>query len=234
MKDKILLPDLYVNLQRLKENIFDSFSCMQIGKIVKFDKTAQTADIEIQAKYKVTETKVVDYPVLADCPVIFMQGGGAYLEFPIKADDYCVVFFNDIDIDIWYSAASIMPPNTTRKHNLSDGIALVGLNPATSVLNLSNDKVRINAGNYPIVLETTSGKIEIAVNGNITMNEGTEPYVLGTQLTTQLTTILTALQTFTTGLNVTTLSAQAATMATACGTALGLLEQLKSTQIKGK
>jgi hypothetical protein len=225
-------PDLQMNLKRLKDEIFADLNCLQIGKITKFDKTTQSAEIEIQCKRRISETQIIDYPPLVDCPVFFLQGGGAYLEMPVQINDYCLVLFSDRDIDIWFSSGNKREPNTRRKHNISDGIALVGLNPSSSVLTLDNDKVQINAGNYPIVFKTTSGKIEIAINGNITLNNGTEAFVLGTSFMQQLNIFLTIMSTMTPG----TTAQNAACLNQIKSGAIALMAQLSnliSTQIKG-
>jgi hypothetical protein len=85
----------------------------------------------------------VEYPVLVDCPYFVLQGGGAYIDMPISAGDYCLVLFNDRDIDNWWSTANVADPASTRKHSFSDAIALVGLNPKTAPLSMDGTKTRI-------------------------------------------------------------------------------------------
>jgi len=228
----ILEPDLSKVLADKKDNIFSTLNCHHIGKIYSFDKTTQSAQVEIMVLRQLGD-QAKTYPLLIDIPVIFLQGGGSFIEFPIKKGDYCLVLFNDRDIDNWWTAENKSLPNTQRKHSIADGIAIVGINSKINPLSLANDRVKINCGTYAFRLVTTSGQIDVDSVGNITFNNGTEPFILGTQLVSQLTTILTALQTFLTGLNVTTLAEQASAAAAAMGTALGILNNLKSTKIKG-
>ena len=104
---------------------------------------------------------------------------------------------------------------------------------AQAIIKVTSSEMDITTKQTTLDIKINGQELKIDSSG-ITMLGGTEPFVLGTQLYTQLTTIVTALQTFTTGLTVPTLAAQAASCATAMGTALGLLSQIKSTQIKGK
>jgi hypothetical protein len=147
----------------LKADIFSTLNCIKIGKISKFDKATQSAEIELTIKAQV-EDQVIPYPVLVDCPVVFLQGGGAFIEFPIKAGDYCLVFFNDRDIDDWWTSENVTVPRSARKHSLSDGIALVGLNAKNSPLDLSGGAVVLDAGDYPVTITSTDS---VTINGNL-------------------------------------------------------------------
>jgi hypothetical protein len=232
LDSSIIQPDLNTNLQRLKNDIFASLNCIQIGKISKFDKTTQSAEVEIQVKRQISETESINYPLLVDCPVFFLQGGGAYIEMPVKKNDYCIILFNDRDIDNWFITANVSEPASFRKHNLSDAIVLVGLNPSSSVLSLDNDKIQINAGSYPIELKTTSGILELAVDGSITFNSGTESYILGDTLKTMFTTLCTTIATATSGTTAQN-AAGIETIKAAFSTFNGQLSTILSTKIKG-
>jgi len=230
----VIEPDLYTNFQRLKDDIFQNMNCVKIGKISSFDKTKQTAEIELLVKVKVSDTEIKDYPMLLDCPVFSLQGGGAYIEMPITSGDNCIVLFNDRDIDNWYQTGNSMIPASKRKHNLSDGIAIVGLNPLTKSLTLDGNKIKINSGNYPLEIVTLLGKIEIASNGNITFNSGTESYLKGNYVVSTLQPVIAALAALVVSPAATPLTrGDLAGVQSAATTLVALLENWKSTQIKG-
>ncbi|RPJ58264.1 MAG: hypothetical protein EHM12_08245 [Dehalococcoidia bacterium] len=234
MDKTVIEPDLYTNFQRLKDDIFQNMNCVKIGKISSFDKTKQTAEIELLVKVKVSDTEIKDYPMLLDCPVFSLQGGGAYIEMPITSGDNCIVLFNDRDIDNWYQTGNSMIPASKRKHNLSDGIAIVGLNPLTKSLTLDGNKIKINSGNYPLEIVTLLGKIEIASNGNITFNSGTESYLKGNYVVSTLQPVIAALAALVVSPAATPLTrGDLAGVQSAATTLVALLENWKSTQIKG-
>jgi hypothetical protein len=162
-------PDLSTILEDLKSDVFSNLNCIQIGKIQSYDLTTETASIQIQMKKELEDNTLVSYPVLVDCPVIILQGGGAFLEMPIQQDDYCLIFFNDRDIDNWWLTANVKEPNTTRKHNLSDGIALIGLNPKSNVLSLIGNIVRIFTNDNPFKIDAGDGEINIINKNDITL-----------------------------------------------------------------
>lgn len=120
-----------------KRDIFFDLKSIAIGEIQSFDTSQKTASIQILFKTMVPDgnaSKIVSYPILVDCPVFTLQGGGGAIEMPIQAGDQCIVLFADRNIDAWFkNGAEALPPDN-RTHDLSDGIALVGINALTSTL----------------------------------------------------------------------------------------------------
>jgi hypothetical protein len=141
--DKMMPPNIKIILDEVKADIFATFNCVQVGKISKVTSSEQTVEIELQIKRLAADGTSTKYPVLVDCPYFILQGGGAYIDMPIKAGDYCLVLFNDRNIDNWWSTANVADPATARKHSLSDALAVVGLNPKTSPLDMDGTWVRI-------------------------------------------------------------------------------------------
>ena len=146
MSDQTITPpDLDDVLSELKNSIFSTMNCIQIGKIEKVNSN-QTVEIQIQFKRRISGNLTAAYPVLVDCPYIVLQGSGSYIDMPIEKGDYCLIFFNDRNIDNWWNTENVSEPLDRRKHNISDGIALIGLNPSTKILNNNGDAIGIIAG----------------------------------------------------------------------------------------
>lgn len=101
-----------------------------VGIIQSFDAVAQTCVVQPAIQGRVTakdgSAKLVDMPLLLDCPVFFPSGGGVTLTFPIKKDDECLVVLANRCIDAWWQQGGIQPPMEARMHDLSDGFAFVG------------------------------------------------------------------------------------------------------------
>jgi hypothetical protein len=135
-------PDLDDVLAELKNSIFANLNCVQIGKIEKVNDN-QTVEILIQVKRRVSGTETRDYPLLVDCPYFVLSGGGSYIDMPIAKGDYCLILFNDRNIDNWWSTENVKEPSDRRKHNLSDGIALVGINPASKAFTQDGTWLRV-------------------------------------------------------------------------------------------
>lgn len=139
----IFPPDLQTVFGQVENETFARMNCIQVGRIDSFDESQQTANVAIQVQRRVNQTDVADYPLLLDCPVFVLQGGGAYIDLPITAGDYCLVLFNDRNIDTWWDTGNVVVPRNRRKHSLSDGIALVGINPRIAIREIDGTVVRV-------------------------------------------------------------------------------------------
>ena len=128
LNNNISAPDEVTILLNLKQNIFRSLNVCKPGKIISFDSATKTAQVQIQDKFIMDDgSSIKSYPPLVDCPVFTLQGGGANLTMPVKAGDPCLILFSDRNLDNWFSTGSEAAPATFRCHDLSDGIAFVGI-----------------------------------------------------------------------------------------------------------
>lgn len=173
--DFILPPRLETLLLDLKRDIFANLNCIQVGQITKVTPGAQTVEVQLQIIRLAIDGSSTPYPVLLDCPYFVLGGGGAYIDMPIAEDDYCIVLFNDRDIDNWWTSGQVSAPNTPRKHSLSDGFALVGINPSNSVRAMDGTALRI-----------------INPNG-IQLNGNSKSFVTWAELNSALQNLLTAI-----------------------------------------
>ena len=99
------------------------------GQIDKYDATKRTAEIILGYNRVYNDGTVV--PIrspLVDVPVVTLQGGGIHFGFPISKGDECLVIFSDINIDAWHAVGGQQTPLDQRRHDISDGFAIVGPN----------------------------------------------------------------------------------------------------------
>lgn len=148
---KPALPSLSDLLDRLKREVLRDINCVKIGTIQSFNAVTQEVEVEI-AFTQVTSTSVTGvqtyatYPLLLNVPVLFPCGGGFTLTFPITVGDECVVLFNDRQIDAWLASGAGLPPPTSRAHDLSDGIAIVGVRNLTrSLASVSTNSAQLRS-----------------------------------------------------------------------------------------
>lgn len=164
-------PTLASLVELLQKNIMSCLNCHQVGEIVSFNAAKQTAEISVKMTYVVND-KIMEYPLLLDCPCIVLGGGKGRITFPISAGDSCVVLFNDRDIDNWYASGQTMNPRTDRKHSFSDAIAIVGLhNNLNKITDYLTTGTELKYGNSTIKLEdnkvtVTNGSATIVLNNN--------------------------------------------------------------------
>ena len=147
MKNRTTEPSMNDILDSLKAEIFRDLNCVKQGELQDYDPTTATCTVKIKIKEFIDKDTdlSVSYPILADVPVMILQGGGSWIEFPIAKGDPCLLFFSDRDIDTWWSSGNETTPNTQRRHSLSDAVALVGINPKSAALALTG-KLRLFGG----------------------------------------------------------------------------------------
>jgi hypothetical protein len=172
----IVEPTLIETLQALKADIFKNMNCVKPGQIQSFNAARNTVTVQILFKRLLGDgVTILDYPILVDCPVFTLQGGGGYIQFPIAAGDQCLVLFADNNIDAWFNNGAAAVPFDDRTHDLSDGIALVGMNSlASSMPAYQANKLVISYGGAAITFASgqisfdgTSGEATITAIGNL-------------------------------------------------------------------
>lgn len=181
-------PTLASLLALHKEDIMYSINCHQVGEIVSFNSSTQTAEVKIKM-LRLMNGELKEYPILVDCPCIILSGGKGRLTFPIQAGDSCLVLFNDKDIDNWYAGGQTMQPRTSRVHNFADAIALVGarnlqnsisdyladgteLKYGNSTIKLQDNKVTLTNGTATVEMSSSNVSIvgNVAITGTFTVN----------------------------------------------------------------
>jgi hypothetical protein len=134
-------PDLTAYMRQRKFEFKAELNCIGIGTVNSFNSTEQTVDVTLNymrvVKGGVTTPTdngsfandlALPQPMLVRCPLMILQGGGAYITFPITAGDIAVVLFNDRDMDTWWATGSTaVPPNTPRLHDFSDALCFIGV-----------------------------------------------------------------------------------------------------------
>jgi len=147
---QIAPPDLPATLDEAARAIKVSLNCVQIGIIESFDSARQVATVQIAMnqlrEIKPDGTKVIEqYPLIKECPVHTMFGGDSFINMPVRAGDNCLVFFNDRSIDQWLNKGGTQLPDTSRVHDISDAICLVGIRHyQNSISRFLADGIRIS------------------------------------------------------------------------------------------
>lgn len=157
LQKTVIEPDLAEVLAILKQDIFASMNCVKVGQIQSFDVAKHTAQVQILFKRMLPDGTTASCPLLIDVPVVTLQGGGGALQFPIAAGDQCLLFFSDRRIDEWLQNGTEATPGSPRLHDMSDAIALVGVNAINSTLD--------DAPTNKVVLSYQGSKFELTSTG---------------------------------------------------------------------
>lgn len=112
----------------------------------------------------------VQLPVLLDVLVHFPEGGGVTMTFPVKAGDECLVVLAARCLDDWWEKGGIQQQPDLRMHDLSDGIAFVGISSVPRVIadiSTSRAQFRSNDGQAFVEIDPSSHLIRAKTSGNL-------------------------------------------------------------------
>lgn len=106
------------------------------GKIVSYDATKQTADVQPEIKRTLRKrdgsTTTEDLPILPGVPVGALRAGSFFIHVPVTAGDHVLVVFCERDINEWRRLGSNVDPGDARTHSLSGAVAIPMLEDATN------------------------------------------------------------------------------------------------------
>ena len=152
------------------------------GIVQSFDSSTNRAAIQ-PALNKAFFAGEMPMPILENVPVIFPGSGGAVINFPVKAGDYCLLIFVERSMDLWLENGGFVTPTDPRKFDLSDAVAIIGLQPFNSDFSSNN-------GN-DLSITFNGSSISIKPDGSIVINTSSTVAIGNT--TTELLDIVSQL-----------------------------------------
>lgn len=147
------------------------------GIIQSVDYEAQTCTVQLAIRERLTKDGKVewtDIPILPDVPFFIYSGGGYCITMPVKPGDNCLVVFGDMCIDAWWQSGGIQNQVEKRRHDLSDGFAIVGFRPQNNtVSNYSANTIQMRNASGDAYIEISGSNINIQAAGNVNINGAT-------------------------------------------------------------
>jgi len=138
------------------------------GIIREYFPATMTCTVQLAIKMNVREPtgaiRFVEVTPLINVPVIFPNGGGFSLTFPIKPNDECLVIFAMRCIDFWWQSGGVQLQGDHRMHDINDGFALVGARSQPRKLSPAP-----NAGAVQLRSDDGTALVAIEANKNITL-----------------------------------------------------------------
>ena len=143
------------------------------GIIQSFDASSQTVTVQLAIREKVNidgNQEWTDMPVLVDVPIFSPRAGGYVLTFPVAAGDECLVVFGDMCMDAWWQNGGVQNQVDKRRHDLSDGFALVGIwSQPRNVSGYSTSSAQLRNESGTAYVEISGSNVNI-VGSSVTIN----------------------------------------------------------------
>jgi hypothetical protein len=171
------------------------------GIIQSFDSTKQTVTVRLAIREKISLAgspyEDTEIPILQEVPIYMPRAGNFVLTMPVTVGDECLVVFGDNCIDSWWQSGGVQNQLDNRRHDLSDGFAIIG--PWSQPRKISNYSVdsavlrNLNNDSYVEVRDNdiniiTPIKVTITAGGEVEVNAPTVD-VNATDVTVDATTV---------------------------------------------
>lgn len=107
------------------------------GIIQSVDYGRQTCAVQLAIRERLNhegDLEWVDIPTLPDVPFFVYSGGGYCLTLPVAPGDECLVVFGDSCMDAWWQNGGVQNQADHRRHDLSDGFAIVGFRSQPNIV----------------------------------------------------------------------------------------------------
>lgn len=136
------------------------------GIILDFNKEEQTVTVQLSIKESVKKednsSEWLQIPPLLDVPIVIPRAGGYCLTMPINYGDECLVVFADMCIDSWFSLGGVQNQMEKRRHDLSDGFAILGVwSQPQKILNYSMNSAQLRTIDGTSCIDIKPGEINI-------------------------------------------------------------------------
>lgn len=146
------------------------------GIVTEVNYSAQTVSVQptIREKIEMNGTyQWVELPILINVPFFVYAGGGYCVTLPVSPGDECLVIFADSCIDAWWQSGGVQNQVERRRHDLSDGMAIVGFRSQVhTVPGYSGDSVQVRTEDGGTFIDLKPGQVtinaDVQINGNVT------------------------------------------------------------------
>jgi len=135
------------------------------GKIVKYNSKTRKATVTPLINKKYSDNTILSYKPIESVPVMFCGAGSAILRLPESQykNQTCLLLFSERALDTWLFKGGEVTPGSKRKFDISDAIAIVGLNSFNNM----------DEGGDDLTLQYNNSLVRIKKNGMIEMGVNT-------------------------------------------------------------
>lgn len=148
------------------DNLSNTLRVAIPGIVQSFNATEQTVTVQPTIRERIRQPDLTDsfvpLPLLVDVPIVFPRAGGFSLTMPINKGDECLVVFLDNCMDSWWQSGGIQNQAEKRRHDLSDGVAILGMwSQPRVVSNYSTTSTQLRADDGNTYIDLKPGTINL-------------------------------------------------------------------------
>lgn len=154
------------------------------GIIINFDAEQQTVDVQPTIRERMKDPggnlNWTNLPVLPDLPLVLPKAGNFILTMPVNKGDEVLVVFADSCIDSWWASGGIQNWNDKRRHDLSDGFAILGTwSQPNRIPNYSSNSAQLRSVDGSTCVDVQNSVININAANTVNINTANTNLGLG-------------------------------------------------------
>lgn len=149
------------------------------GIVQAFDSATQLVTVKVAIRERLSfrgkPFEDLDIPELAMVPIFMPRAGNFVLTMPVAVGDECLVVFADNCYDSWWETGAVGNQMDNRRHDLSDGFAILGVWSKPKVISgYSTDSAFLRNLNNDSYVEVRDNDVNIVTPMKVTITAGSE------------------------------------------------------------
>jgi hypothetical protein len=167
--------DMLEAIENIVENELQPVRVALPARVESYDDAEGSVSVKPTVKVPIADEEAelgysyIDPPVISRVPVAWPQGGGSYIKWKLEAGDYVLLVFADTSIDDWLVSGGIeSQPESDRRFDISDAIAIPGMSPYVSSLPTIADGLELE---HPTEIRLGAGATNFVALANLVLSE---------------------------------------------------------------
>lgn len=152
-------------LQHSIDTMLYKLRTAQPGIVISFDSAKNTVQVQPCIQGKLRGKPAAPLPELLDIPVAFYGAGDYVVTHKPKPGDVCLLVASDRSLARWKQTGGVVDPAERRRHDLSDSVALFGLNHFEAAYQDIKDGIDIRTRNGLTSLNLIGTQLSLEING---------------------------------------------------------------------
>ena len=180
--------DFKAVIEKVIDSYMSDIHTAMPGIIRSYDPKTKTATVQPTVQQTMDDGSYLTLPMIYNVPVIFPGSATATVQFPLNANDECLLIFSEMSLEQWVNAAGnqlVTDGGDPRQYSLTDGFCIPGC------FSPSNPSLLGTGKGLEIIYK--GAQIQIDDNGIVNVNGTADYFTLFTELNTQMQQLLTSI-----------------------------------------
>lgn len=137
----------------------------QPGIVIAFNSDNNTVQVQPCLQGKLRGKPASSLPPVLDVPVMFYGAGDYVITNKPKAGDVCYLVASDRSLSRWKIAGGVVDPGERRRHDLTDSVAMFGLNSFGQAYPGIKDGIDVRTRDGLTSLNLLAGSMTLEIGG---------------------------------------------------------------------